>query len=141
MVTIYLTADEQKALHAASAARKQIKIVEEKLTTYETDAELDIRFRMSQFQQNPAMQTLAQTVRAGGTVTALPDVPADVVADLLFTLGARGTTALIDMLLPSAMDAEGVELLGYLTTVRHALLKTNAEVHYVDSPTSNDTQN
>lgn len=134
--TLFFTADEQALFtRLTSVTPADITVSEETSTAYETDEQLEIRAQIASFKDEPAAKGLAEAIAAGKDASEWPDVPSEYLPELYFTIGARGLTAMIAVLLERATDEEDVRMLSALTTLRHEILANN-ESASDDSPMS-----
>jgi hypothetical protein len=60
--------------------------------------------------------------------TALQNIPESVLPELFFTIGARGVTMLIRVLLDQCSTDQDIEGVVGLSRIRHDILQTNASI-------------
>ncbi len=128
---IHLTSPEAAVFSALpDTLREGWTIEEEILSTYETLAELQIRYSLADFTFHPEMQKLAERIVNGESpdTMSLEGLSPDVQSEIFFVLGARGTDVMIHSLLPEISTDEDVELLAVLSTIRHKHLELNSSV-------------
>ncbi|MFH1444638.1 MAG: hypothetical protein ABIG34_04620 [Candidatus Peregrinibacteria bacterium] len=129
MNTLYLTTEEQKMFQALSDELKEGWTVEkEQSTAYETREELEMRQKMSSFDEFPQVASLAKQVTEGSPLEklSLQDVPQEVLPELCFVIGATGLSVLITSLLKEIQSDEDVEGLMGLSLLRHEMLLSNS---------------
>lgn len=137
---LFLTADEREKLFAKLPSALQMhwekNIRPETIDAYETPKELQLRLQESKFAQHPGvkamfnkMVTHMESGKDGDPFEAvqMEDFPADALPSLLFTIGAAGTEAFIQMLLgDDHLTEDDMESIASLTRARHRMLQLNA---------------
>jgi hypothetical protein len=131
MQTLHLTPTETELFQKLPAAVQEGWIIEpEKLTSYETDDMLRMRGEMAQisFRKYPELVAL---VEKSGQVKDLsdlqfPDVPEDVLQELIFVIGARGLDGFVRGMLSETKTDEDLKSVMFLSEMRHKILELNA---------------
>ncbi len=127
--TLFLTPHERSQLDQLSVkVPADWAVTDEASSAYETDEQLEIRAQIASFKDNPAVLALVEALKAGKAPQEWPDIPADVLPEVYFTIGARGLTGMIGGLLENAADLDDIAMLSALTTLRHEVLMTNESV-------------
>ncbi len=127
--TLYLTAEEKNVFEKLSDSLKEGWTVNEETgTAYETDEDLEIRYRLARFNSYPQLQEMIEKVRNGAATSeqSLENIPKELLPTLYFTMGAKGIAAAISALLTQIQDDEGVKALAVWSMLRHDLLEANA---------------
>ncbi len=128
--TLILTAAERAVYDALPATLKaDWKVQTESQTAYETDYQLMVRANMAELEPFPALKKIATDIRAGKQpdLTQVGQIPGEAIPELLFSIGARGITALIGHMLPRATRDEDIRAIAGFTFFRHDILKANAK--------------
>ena len=103
---------------------------EETATSYETPYELMVRANMADLTSFPELASMAKDMAAGNKVdpSTLSDLPDTVIPQVLFAIGARGITILIEELFHVAKTDDDVNALAGFSHFRHDILEANASV-------------
>ncbi len=128
MTTLLLTPAEQKTFAALPEPLRNGWTVEtESGTAYETDYELMIRANMAELTGFPAFKTMSEAIRAGKQVdpASLGVIPEEVIPEILFSIGARGISVLIDTLLSRTSKDEDVQAIAAFGQFRKDILESN----------------
>ncbi len=131
LTTLFLTVSERRRFDALPAKLKaDWTVTDETGTAYETDYELTIRAHMAEVAAFPALKTMIADMRAGKKVdiSALGTIPDDMVPEMLFSIGARGISLLIDELLRNVKTDEEVQAIAGFSHFRREILQSNAKV-------------
>jgi hypothetical protein len=131
MINLFLSTEERKRFGALSPTlTKGVTVVDETSKAYETTYELMIRANMAEFGSFPAFKKLVEDMKAGKKVdpSSLKDIPEEALPEVMFTIGARGIAVLMDELMGRIADAKDVESLAGLSSLRHDILTSNAQV-------------
>lgn len=131
MHTLHLLPSEQSAFGKLPDALKEGWTVEaEKLKSFETAEQLQIRANMADFSKWPAMQALLDGLKKGQApnMDSLESIPEEAVPELLFTIGASGISGLIGLLLQEIKNDEDLESVAGFSILRHDILEANASV-------------
>ncbi len=134
MTPLHLTLAEQSLFKKLPASLQEgWEVKEETSQAYETDEQLQMRFQMASFKKDAAVQNLATKLQAGKQIEklSLDAVPAHFLQELYFTIGARGVTTFMAVLLQNLGTDEDVQALAGLSQIRHEILQTNESVSYV----------
>ena len=106
---------------------------EEVIDAYENAQELEKRMAQSQLGKSLAMQVLIKDVSdhmaEGKSIEniSIAGVPDDLVPDFLYTIGASGVSALLQMMLQSPkLHPKDMESIAALSRARHRILQINA---------------
>lgn len=128
--TLHLTADEQKIFGALDAPlREGWEVKTEEGTAYETPEELYVRSTIARFEMYPDLEKFITSIREGNFDTPIPtDLSEPALQELCFTIGARGVSSLMAVLLPRVQNDDDILSLASFSQVRHDILKTNAEI-------------
>lgn len=127
--TLFLTAEEERTFRGIPAAlREGWQVTEETLKSYESLRQIAMRYSMADFSRYPAIGKAVETIANGNPpkTFSLDGIEADVLRELLFTIGARGVGALMETLLRELKTDEDVSALATLGIARHKLLELNA---------------
>lgn len=131
MMTLYLTAFEQKLLRSDMLKDWKWGLEEEFIGEFESTEELDARMKLISSGKFPEMQKLAAKISAtmerGETLDSLlPDDFTDsAFLLLLFGIGTLGMSGLIEVLLQNAKSFDDLEGIAALSEARHILLQAN----------------
>lgn len=126
--TLYLTTEEKKLFDALSPSLQEGWTVEqEDLDCYESDKQIQMRYRLADFSAYPEVAHMVESVVNGEdpatlSLDALPDT---VQKELYFTMGARGVNALIRILISAISTDDDIAALAALSAARHELLTIN----------------
>ncbi len=137
---LFLTAEERERLFAklpsALQSHWEKNIRPETIDAYESPKELQMRLQESKFASHPGVKAMfdkmvkhVESGKKGDPFEAvqMEDFPPDALPSLLFTIGAAGTEAFIQMLLGSDdVTEEDMESIASLTRARHRMLQLNA---------------
>lgn len=129
--TLHLTANERSIFDSLPSDLKNgWTVVEETLSSYETLAEIQIRYSLADFSFHPEMKMLAERIANGETPDkiSLQGLAPAVQSELFFVLGARGINMMMQVLLPAISTDADVELLVTLSSIRHKHLELNSSV-------------
>lgn len=130
MNTLYLTGEEEASFRLLPAAiRKGCSIEEETLVRhYETTAQINMRFRISDFKKFPDLAPLMERLKEDGELSAanFEVLGPALQQELFFAIGARGVAGLLLSILPKASTREDIEAIAHLSQIRHALLEINS---------------
>ena len=132
MASLLLTPVEKKLFDALSEDVKEgWEVVEETGTAYETPRQLQMRYHIASFRRVDAVKKLVEKIHAGEKVDtlSLDGIPDDLLPELYYTIGAHGLQFLMEQLLQNISTDDDLQTLSGLSTLRHELLATNAEVH------------
>lgn len=133
---IYLVEEELALLTSAAKKNWEKFIKMETFTAYETPAQIDARMRAVSYKKYPAVQNKIDAyiadMKAGKQVElSFDDFPEEALSSFLFSIGASGISALIDLYLhdPTVQDhPEIMEGIAALTRARHGILEKNEAV-------------
>jgi predicted AlkP superfamily pyrophosphatase or phosphodiesterase len=128
---VLLTKEEQallKKLAPNVQALFKDRVEAESLTSFETEEELVERMSKASYEQYPEVKTMMEKLVQSGDMTdlnleKLSDGALDV---LLFTIGACGISALIELSLQDSVGKDDVEALATLSLARHRVLTVNS---------------
>jgi hypothetical protein len=129
--TLFLTASERDRFEALPAMLREGWTVEEEMKpVFETDYELMIRASMADVSVYPELQTILDAARRGEKIdlSSLVEMPDSVIPEVLFAIGARGITVLMDELFANTSTDEDIQSLASFSTFRHDILRANASV-------------
>lgn len=129
--TLYLTAEEQSAFLALPEALREGWTVESETGTAYEDADvLKVRAGMARFETAPEMRAYVQESLKTGKIepTTIKEIPESALPELFFTIGARGVSVLMKVMLQSTKGDEDVAGLAGLSHIRHDILHTNASI-------------
>ncbi|HLD63277.1 MAG TPA: hypothetical protein VI913_00075 [Candidatus Peribacteraceae bacterium] len=120
--------------HLSEGLKEGWQYEQEAFLAYETRDELQIRYRMTHF-QDPAFAKLAQSAASIKSVDDVEKVAASFditsvsqedMAELFFVLGTRILSCIIAYALKHADSDDDVEGVMTLTHIRHSLFETNS---------------
>ncbi len=140
MEFLFLTPEERTRLFETlpDALRDAWKsrVREETITVYESPEELQTRMRESKFADHAGIKGLFDKMVAhiesdqktdAFDAIQMEDFPTDALPSFLFTIGACGVEAFMEMLLQEKnLSAEDLESIASLSRTRHRLLQMNA---------------
>ena len=134
--TIYLVQEELALLTPASKKKWEKSIVMETLTAYETPEQIDARMRAVNYSKYPKVQKVIDACLLSFKQGNQPDFslesfPREAINSFLYSIGASGISAYIDMFLRSKSAQENPETMdgiADLTRARHAILEKNQAV-------------
>ncbi len=131
LTTLFLTVSERRRFDALPEKLKADWTVNDETgTAYETDDELTIRAHMAEVAAFPALKTMIADMRAGKKVdiSTLGAIPDDLIPELLFSIGARGISLLIDEMLRNVTMDEEVQAIAGFSHFRRNILESNAKI-------------
>lgn len=133
---LYLTADEKTLFDALPKDVRQSwegRVAVENLTNYETKEQLMERMKTADYSKYPEVKTfigkLTSNMISGKPLTEFnfDDFPNEALPLFLYTLGATGMTALMNLSLQeAALTPDGLEGTALLSAARRNLLASNA---------------
>ncbi len=134
---LFLTGEERAnivpALPAEIRSAWEANLREEVIDAYETTEELEKRMAQSQLGKSPAVQALIKDVSdhmaEGKSIEniSIAGIPDDLVPDFLYSIGASGVSALLQMMLQSPkLKPKDMESIAALSRARHRILQINA---------------
>lgn len=134
---LFLTGEERKEiwprLPDVIKQEWESRVREEIIDAYESAEELEKRMAQSQLGKSPAMQALIQDVAQnmvdGKSIqdVSVAGIPDDLVPDFLYSIGACGVSALLQMMLQNPeLKAKDMEQVAALSRARHRILQINA---------------
>ncbi len=127
--TLHLTKNEQLWFNQFSDALKEgWDVKEETLDSYETDEDLDIRYRLARFHAYAPLKKLIEEAKSGKPTMqmSLKDIPQEMIPTIMFTIGAKGIAAMMSVLLAKSATDEDIKALAQLSMLRHSILEANA---------------
>ncbi len=134
--TFYIVDEELALLLPATRKAWENKLKRETITAYETPPQISARMKAVSYKRFPELQEkidqyVADMQKGKATDFSLEDFPEEAVDSFLYSIGASGISAFIDMYLRSP-DAQGnaeiMEAVAALSRARHTILEKNAAV-------------
>ena len=134
---LFLTVDERKEiferLEAGMKKAWEKSVREENIDAYESMEELQKRLSEADLGQFPgveaALEKAIKQLAEGKKLedVSLDDFPADAIPSFLYSIGACGTSALLEMILQEkGLSDEDLEGAAALSRARHRILQINA---------------
>ena len=129
MKILYLTKQEKKVIDALPASLfAGCDVREESEKGMETLNELKMRYCLASFGKHPAIQAIAEHFIQGTDLSelSLKNIPDDIASEFFFTIGAKGVTGMMGLLIADGMkSSEDIHAFTVLSVLRHGLLENN----------------
>lgn len=134
--TVYLVKEEMTLLSPALKKQWEKSLKPEALTAYETPEQIDARMKAVNYSKYPKLQKkidacLAAMQEGKQTEMSFEDFPEEAISSFLYSIGASGISAYIDLFLSSKkMQGSDAAMQGVaaLSRARHRILEKNQAV-------------
>ncbi len=131
MQTIHLTQAERTVFDTLPASlREGWEVKAEEGTVYETDYELMVRANMAEVDGFPQLKQMMLDLRSGKAInpSTIGDIPEQLLPEILYSIGARGITIIMEDLMKAAKTDQELLSLAAFSQFRHDILDVNASI-------------
>ena len=131
MSTLYLTMVEKALFQKLpKELREGWAVVDQPVKAFETDAQLAVRANMMELDAFPELRKAVEGMRAGKKpdLKSIKGIPEAALGEVLFALGARGISILLQHLLADATEDKHLEAVAGFSFARKDIIDANAAV-------------
>ena len=131
MNTLTLTLVEQALFQKLPEKLRDGWIVEDQpVMAFETDEQLSVRANMMELDAFPELQEVIRAMREGKKLSLkhIKSIPEAALGEILFALGARGISVLMQHLLADAAEDKHLEAVAGFSQMRKDIIEANAAV-------------